>query len=148
MCPPETTNANRTLSDWAASGRYEARAAIAAIIAETGAASMKDMGKVMAEVKSRHATSIEPAKASALVGAATVVVGDVEALDSVVEVENPLAREDPFSASHARIRWMPFSEIGAYCAKNMALVLTTRLDLNAVLARLLEGRIEPSYTRP
>ena len=45
----------------------EARAAIGAIIAETGAASMKDMGKVMAEVKARHATSIEPAKASALV---------------------------------------------------------------------------------
>ena len=47
----------------------EARAAIAAIIAETGAASMKDMGRVMAEVKARHATSIEPAKASALVKA-------------------------------------------------------------------------------
>ena len=47
----------------------EARSAIAAIIAETGAGSMKDMGKVMAEVKSRHATSIEPAKASALVKA-------------------------------------------------------------------------------
>jgi uncharacterized protein YqeY len=45
----------------------EARAAIGAIIAETGAASMKDMGKVMTEVKARHATSIEPAKASALV---------------------------------------------------------------------------------
>ncbi len=47
----------------------EARAAIASIIAETGAASMKDMGRVMAEVKQRHATSIEPAKASALVKA-------------------------------------------------------------------------------
>ena len=47
----------------------EARAAIAAIIAETGATSMKDMGRVMAEVKQRHATSIEPAKASALVKA-------------------------------------------------------------------------------
>jgi uncharacterized protein YqeY len=47
----------------------EARAAIAAIIAETGAGSMKDMGRDMAEVKSRHATSIEPAKASALVKA-------------------------------------------------------------------------------
>ena len=45
----------------------EARAAIGAIIAETGAASMKDMGKVMGLVKERHATSIEPAKASALV---------------------------------------------------------------------------------
>ena len=45
----------------------EARAAIGAIIAEVGAGSMKDMGRVMAEVKARHATSIEPAKASALV---------------------------------------------------------------------------------
>ena len=45
----------------------EARAAIGAIITETGAASMKDMGRVMGLVKERHATSIEPAKASALV---------------------------------------------------------------------------------
>jgi len=45
----------------------EAKAAIAAIIAETGATSMKDMGRVMTEVKTRHATSIEPARASALV---------------------------------------------------------------------------------
>ncbi|MCA1654029.1 MAG: GatB/YqeY domain-containing protein [Sphingomicrobium sp.] len=44
-----------------------AKAAIGAIIAETGAASVKDMGKVMALVKERHATSIEPARASALV---------------------------------------------------------------------------------
>jgi uncharacterized protein YqeY len=48
----------------------EAKTAIAALIAETGAASMKDMGKVMALVKERHATSIEPARASALVRAA------------------------------------------------------------------------------
>ena len=48
----------------------EAKAAIAALIAETGAASMKDMGRVMALVKERHATSIEPARASALVRAA------------------------------------------------------------------------------
>ncbi len=48
----------------------EARAAIHAIIAETGAASMKDMGRVMALVKERHASSIEPARASALVKAA------------------------------------------------------------------------------
>ena len=47
----------------------EAKAAIAALIAETGASSMKDMGKVMALVKERHATSIEPARASALVKA-------------------------------------------------------------------------------
>ena len=44
-----------------------AQNAIAAIIAETGAASMKDMGRVMSLVKERHATSIEPARASALV---------------------------------------------------------------------------------
>ena len=48
----------------------EANAAIQAIIAETGAASMKDMGKVMALVKERHASAIEPARASALVKAA------------------------------------------------------------------------------
>jgi uncharacterized protein YqeY len=47
----------------------EARAAIQAVIAETGASSMKDMGRVMGEVKSRHASSIEPARASALVKA-------------------------------------------------------------------------------
>jgi hypothetical protein len=45
----------------------EAHAAIAAIVAETGASSIKDMGKVMAEVKSRHAGELEPARASALV---------------------------------------------------------------------------------
>ena len=50
----------------------EASAAIAAIIAETGASSMKDMGRVMALVKERHASSIEPARASALVKAALV----------------------------------------------------------------------------
>ena len=50
-------------------GETEARAAIGAIMAELGASSMKDMGRVMAEVKARHATSIEPAKASALVKA-------------------------------------------------------------------------------
>ena len=47
----------------------EAKAAISAIIAEVGASSMKDMGRVMGEVKSRHASSIEPARASALVRA-------------------------------------------------------------------------------
>jgi len=45
----------------------EAKAAIAAIIAETGAESMKDMGRVMALVKDRHASAIEPARASGLV---------------------------------------------------------------------------------
>ena len=48
----------------------EASAAIQAIIAETGGASMKDMGRVMALVKERHASEIEPARASALVKAA------------------------------------------------------------------------------
>jgi uncharacterized protein YqeY len=48
----------------------EAKAAISALIAEVGASSMKDMGRVMGEVKSRHASSIEPARASALVRAA------------------------------------------------------------------------------
>ena len=48
----------------------EARAAVQAIIAETGASSMKDMGRVMTRVKERHASIIEPARASALVKAA------------------------------------------------------------------------------
>jgi uncharacterized protein len=45
----------------------EARNAVAAIIADTGASSIKDMGRVMAEVKTRHAGELEPARASALV---------------------------------------------------------------------------------
>ena len=48
----------------------QASAAIQAIIAELGASSMKDMGRVMGEVKSRYASSIEPARASAMVKAA------------------------------------------------------------------------------
>jgi uncharacterized protein YqeY len=48
----------------------EAGAAIQAVIAEVGASSMKDMGRVMSLVKERHASSIEPARASALVKAA------------------------------------------------------------------------------
>jgi uncharacterized protein YqeY len=48
----------------------EAKAAVQAIVAETGAGSIKDMGKVMAEVKTRHAGELEPARASALVKAA------------------------------------------------------------------------------
>ena len=48
----------------------EAQAAVAALIAEAGASSMKDMGRVMALVRERHTTSIEPARASALVKAA------------------------------------------------------------------------------
>jgi uncharacterized protein YqeY len=48
----------------------DAQAAIRAIVAETGAASMKDMGRVMALVKERLGGSIEPARASALVKSA------------------------------------------------------------------------------
>ena len=48
----------------------EAETQIRAIIADTGASSMKDMGRVMALVKERLGTSIEPARASSLVKAA------------------------------------------------------------------------------
>ncbi|WP_288116545.1 GatB/YqeY domain-containing protein [Novosphingobium sp.] len=46
------------------------KAAIAAIIAETGAAGMKDMGKVVATLKARHGTQLDMGKASGLVKAA------------------------------------------------------------------------------
>jgi uncharacterized protein YqeY len=45
----------------------EAKVAIASIIAETGAGSMKDMGRVMAQVKEKLGTGIDPARASGLV---------------------------------------------------------------------------------
>jgi uncharacterized protein len=48
----------------------EAEVKIREIVAETGASSMKDMGRVMALVKERLGGSIEPARASALVKAA------------------------------------------------------------------------------
>ena len=48
----------------------EAQAAISAIIAETGASGMKDMGRVMGLVKERLAGKIEPARASGLVRSA------------------------------------------------------------------------------
>ncbi|HEX6410301.1 MAG TPA: GatB/YqeY domain-containing protein [Sphingomicrobium sp.] len=48
----------------------EAGAAIQAIIAKTGASGMKDMGRVMSEVKSRLAGQLDPARASAMVKAA------------------------------------------------------------------------------
>ena len=51
-------------------GDEEASAKIRAIIAETGASSMKDMGRVMALVKERLGTAIDPARASGLVKAA------------------------------------------------------------------------------
>jgi hypothetical protein len=47
----------------------EAKAAIDAIVAETGASSLKDMGKVMAALKERHAGGLDMAKASGLVKA-------------------------------------------------------------------------------
>lgn len=48
----------------------EAQAKIREIVAETGASSMKDMGRVMALVKERLGGSIEPARSSGLVRAA------------------------------------------------------------------------------
>ncbi len=50
-------------------GEAEVEAAIAAAIEETGAASIKDMGKVVAALKSKYAGQIDFAKASALVKA-------------------------------------------------------------------------------
>ena len=47
----------------------ETRAAIAAAIKETGAASVKDMGKVMAALKTRYAGKMDFAKASGAVKA-------------------------------------------------------------------------------
>lgn len=48
----------------------DAQARIREIIAETGASSMRDMGRVMTLVKERLGASIEPARASGLVKAA------------------------------------------------------------------------------
>jgi len=47
----------------------ETRAAIDAIAAELGAASVKDMGRVMALLKERHASALDMSKASGLVKA-------------------------------------------------------------------------------
>ncbi|HEX6374359.1 MAG TPA: GatB/YqeY domain-containing protein [Allosphingosinicella sp.] len=47
----------------------EARAAIDAVVAETGASSLKDMGRVMAALRERHAGQLDMAKASGLVKA-------------------------------------------------------------------------------
>ena len=47
----------------------DAQAAIAGVIKDTGAAGMKDMGKVMAALKARYAGKMDFAKASALVKA-------------------------------------------------------------------------------
>ena len=48
----------------------DTNAAIEVIKAELGAGGMKDMGRVMAELKARHATGLGMSKASALVKAA------------------------------------------------------------------------------
>jgi uncharacterized protein YqeY len=47
----------------------ETKAAIDSIVADTGAASVKDMGRVMALLKERHATELDMSKASGLVKA-------------------------------------------------------------------------------
>lgn len=47
-------------------GEDEVRAAAAAAIADTGAASVKDLGKVMALLKERHAGAMDFAKASGI----------------------------------------------------------------------------------
>ena len=47
----------------------EAKAAIDAIVAETGASSVKDMGRVMAALKERHAGAMDMSRASGLVKA-------------------------------------------------------------------------------
>jgi uncharacterized protein YqeY len=47
----------------------ETKAAIDAIVAETGAASVKDMGRVMALLKERHSSELDMGKASGLVKA-------------------------------------------------------------------------------
>ncbi|MCW1403164.1 GatB/YqeY domain-containing protein [Novosphingobium sp. MW5] len=51
-------------------GEDETKAAIAQIIADTGAAGMKDMGKVVAALKAAHGTQLDMGKASGLVKAA------------------------------------------------------------------------------
>ena len=51
-------------------GEAETTAAIQSIKAEFGASSLKDMGKVMAELKARHGQTLDMSKASALVKAA------------------------------------------------------------------------------
>ena len=48
-------------------GEDEVKAAIAAVIKETGAASVKDMGKVMAALKAKYSGQIDFAKAGAVV---------------------------------------------------------------------------------
>jgi len=51
-------------------GEDETKAAIEAIKAELGASGMKDMGRVVAELKARHGSQLDMGKASGLVKAA------------------------------------------------------------------------------
>lgn len=51
-------------------GEDETRAAIEGIKAELGASTVKDMGRVMAELKARHGSELDMSKASGLVKAA------------------------------------------------------------------------------
>ncbi|QYU67871.1 GatB/YqeY domain-containing protein [Leptolyngbya sp. 15MV] len=51
-------------------GEDETRAAIEAIKADLGATGVKDMGRVMAELKARHGAQLDMARASGLVKAA------------------------------------------------------------------------------
>jgi uncharacterized protein YqeY len=51
-------------------GEDETREAIQSIKAELGAASIKDMGRVMAELKARHGSQLDMSKTSSLVKAA------------------------------------------------------------------------------
>ena len=51
-------------------GEDEVKSVIEAIKAELGASSMKDMGRVVAELKARHGTQLDMGKASGLVKAA------------------------------------------------------------------------------
>jgi len=51
-------------------GEDETRAAIETIKAELGASTVKDMGRVMAELKARHGTQLDMSRASGLVKAA------------------------------------------------------------------------------
>jgi uncharacterized protein len=51
-------------------GEDDTKAAIEAIKAELGASSMKDIGRVIAELKARHGSQLDMSKASGLVKAA------------------------------------------------------------------------------
>jgi len=60
----------------------EAKEAIAGVIRETGAAGMKDMGKVIAALKARYAGRMDFAKASALVKSMLTGEGRPPAVDN------------------------------------------------------------------